>query len=81
MGQQSVDHRTVRGPGSGVDNQAGGFVDYDQIRILILDIEFHRFRLDRRIFNVRNNRGESLTLFDAVGGVGYRLPVLAHVPL
>ena len=75
MGDQGVDEGRVRVARRGVDHQAGGFVDHQQVRVLVDDVERDVLRPRNGGRSLRDKNGKSLAGFDPVWRVLYRLAV------
>ena len=54
--EQRVDQRPVRVPRRGMDDEPLGLVDYDDIRVLVADLQRDRLRLDRDLADLRERQ-------------------------
>ena len=69
MGDQRIHQCAVRIAGGGVDDQAGRFVDHDQILVLEDDFQRHRLRRGRSVGRLGKDDGENLARPGLVRGL------------
>ena len=81
MRDQGVNQSPVRVARGRMDDQAGGLVEHDQMRVLGDDIERHGLRLRGSGRRIGHDDGEILTRFDPVCGLDYRRAGRRQAPL
>jgi hypothetical protein len=70
--QERVDERALRVTGGGMDDHAGGFVDDDQVRILVDDVEVEILGLRRRARRFGNLDADGVA--SAYHSIGWNRP-------
>ena len=79
MSEQSMHQRALLMAGCRVDDEACGFLEHQQMLVLVDDVEHRRLGLEGHGLELGNVDGQALTVFDPAAGLGYLLPVDAHM--
>lgn len=72
MGQQGINKRMIGIARCGMDHKTGGFIEHDQMFVLVDNIQIHGLGLGCGVYGRGYIEGNRLAGFDPVRGLGYR---------